>query len=75
MPSIFGSDDSSISDVVFKKLLIFFLKSNMSSLSKALPRESIDLECFIFSNLFEGLEPIKPSRFSIFFRNGYFLTS
>ena len=47
----------------------------MSSLSKALPRESIDLECFIFSNLLEGLKPIKPSRFSIFFRNEYFLTS
>ena len=71
MPSIFGSEDNSISDLVFKKLLIFFLKSIISFMWNAFPSESIGLECLTFSNLVEGFEPIRLSRFCIFFKKGF----
>ena len=57
MPSIFGSEESSISLFKFKKFFIFFSKSNISFLSKAFDKDSICLECFIFSNLPDGLNP------------------
>ena len=73
MPSIFGSDESSIFDVIFKKFFIFFWKSIISFFSNAFPKDSIGLECLIFLNLNDGLDPMSLSKFLIFFKNGFFL--
>ena len=47
----------------------------MSFFSKALLRDNMDLECFIFSNLADGLKPTNFSGSSIFFKKEYFLDS
>ena len=75
IPSIFGSTkNSKILLSRFKKLLIFFTKSFMSSILKALDKESIGRKCFIFLNLFKGSVPISWSIEPYFFKNEYFLS-